>query len=334
MVNNPHNIWGKNGYFEGKRTYERHSVEHDVLSFMGWDNIDTTFNRMRFIKQNDKLPPFRDVGIASFKLAGRITEILGLDNRITKLVIDTDQTGAEVVVVFCYYVIKRYKHIKNKFGKDIFDVWCSNCGTTASLRDTFCPNAECGANLAIVGKKKFKTERAYVKRLPFYFPRSEKYTDDLIRIFNPMINNEPYHGLLFQSDYRKCAGKPLSYQWAYKCIDQLNYQMDNYGKNVYTEEGIAENKRIKVPLEWCDQIWNHRFRGQRISQLRDEYGYSEKRMKEFTGIVRSESLEHYYKDIKNSAEAMGLTLNEEIVKRWGAMNDKFDTHNMKILNTL
>jgi hypothetical protein len=53
--------------------------------------------------------------------------------------------------------------------------------------------------------------------------------------------------------------------------------MDDQGKYV------VDLKNERIPLQWHDQLWNHRLRGERIMQLRDEYAYSEKRMKEFTG---------------------------------------------------
>jgi len=266
-----HQYWGKlDGNGEHIHPYVRHSVEKDVLSFCGWDNLENLFQRLDW--RNSVM---RDVGIIAFKMAGRINEILPLDN--TKTVFDVQP---KYIAVINFYILKRYDKILNREKKPIYHITCGRCGTENDMYEVAC--TKCNANLIHGGKKHFKTKPRIDTRQPFFIPRDEPFDKEFVRIITER------KGLLFPSDDERRMGKPFSYGWAYHHITKIK---------------LAENE-----MAW----WNHRLRGERLMQLR-ERGFDSGELKNFSAILSDKTLEHYTKGIMtyaNNKLNIGITPNE------------------------
>lgn len=181
----------KKGYWATHK-YSRHSVDRDVEDFVGWEKLTKMFNAIR-------RPVIRDIAIATFKVAGRITEGLGLRKKMFTI------TEKEIKISN-FYILKRWKSVDVK-------IICLKCKTINGRYEKECSN--CGANLIYGGKKKHITEPIKVKRQPFYMNINEQFSADLIR----MVENAK--DLLFPSPYTKV--KPYSRQWVYLNMRDLGH---------------------------------------------------------------------------------------------------------------
>jgi hypothetical protein len=175
--------------------YERHSVEREVLRFMGWktltdliklaENLPTSFE--------DKLMFADAIGIG-FATAGRISEWTPLkpDN----------------FVEYDRYFEVREMEVHKRFKKLDHVIVCQRCKTENEKFELSCK--KCSANLVYSGKKKWKTKTIEMYRIPFTIPKKEATAAYLSRrLAYAKANGNPY---LF---YNPKAKKPVSEKCLY-----------------------------------------------------------------------------------------------------------------------
>jgi hypothetical protein len=268
-----YNVWGKDGPREGE--YHRHSVEQDILSFCGWEKLSELFEALR--KWN---PTYADVAIVAFKLAGRINEVLPLDNCLTKFEIEDDY-----IAVINYHVLKRFVKLRDRNGDPICVVTCKRCGTENDQYSVQC--STCQANLVFAGHRKYETVKKLETRLPFFIPRDEPFDEEFVRII------EANDGLLFPSPDPRREGKCYSYGWAYDNIKNFGY------------------------IVGLDTLFNHWFRGERLMQLRNEKDFDKGQLKDFSGILTDKTLDHYTKSVESYAnKKLRLNISPEELERY------------------
>jgi hypothetical protein len=253
------NLWGKGGIYEGK--YKRHSVDHDVNFFIGWNKLEELFDafetrKLEGFEHYTKHHKYCDVGLVAFKVAGRITEALR-----TRAEWFTIYEHERVIVVRDYPILKRYKAV------DV-EIKCKRCKVINNKYETAC--TACGANLITAGTKHYTTVPVIEYRQPFFIKIDEMYSDRLIEL----IKNTQ-SGLLFPSPDKRRKDMPYTRAWAYNFVK-------NYGKVVN-----------------LDNLYNHYFRAQRLMQLRVEAGFTKEDLKMFTAIKSDKTLDHYIKDIQS-----------------------------------
>lgn len=228
--------------------YHRHSVEREVLRFMGWPRL------LDLIKSAEDLPTdfddrlvFADGIAVGFATAGRISEwnLLKTENFVEY------STHYEVIEMEVHKRYRKLDHI----------LVCLRCKQETDKFETIC--SKCGANLIHSAKKKWKTQKISMFRIPFKIPKTEATTDYISRRLHfADKNNQSY---LF---FNPKAGKPISA----KCL---------YDHLVMAGE--------KIGLE----MWPHRGRAERCKQLREEYEFTKDDLRRFTMIVADKTLEIY-----------------------------------------
>lgn len=161
-----------------KHKYHRHSVERELLRFMGWntlleiieqaENVRTSFVDQLFVA---------DWIAVDFATASRINESV-----LSKLEHFVEYPDHFEVVGLP--VIKRFE----KIGQTII---CKRCGFQNEEFDVTCH--DCGANLIFAGKRKYKTRPKQLFRIPFQIPKKEPTTQYLLRRLKIAKENEwPY----------------------------------------------------------------------------------------------------------------------------------------------
>jgi|WetSurMetagenome_2_1015567.scaffolds.fasta_scaffold61601_2 hypothetical protein len=253
------NIWGENGIYAGQ--YRRHSVDADVRFFAGWKTMEELFSTIR--KEQEI---YATVGIFAFKMAARITEVL--NSKADMFVLD-EESG--FILVRNFPILKRWKAIDKI-------IICERCKTENGKFETTCTS--CGANLLYSGKRKYKTERKDIKRLPFFIKIKEHFSEEMIQHLIKHPN-----GHLFPSPYNE--GEPYSRKWAWNLVK-------DYGTIV----GL-------------DSLYNHWFRSQRLMQLGNQYKFTREELKAFSGIIKDETLDKYSKQIQSYTEKIGLDVTAE-----------------------
>lgn len=148
---------------------------------------------------------------------------------------------------------------------------CGRCGAENDKFEQIC--TKCRANLVFAGKRKYITEKVPTVRQDFYIPLKERFVDRLVQLLE---NSSEY---LFISPY---TAKPYTRQWAHIMVKE-------YG-----------------PLVGLDTLYNHWFRSQRLTQLKNELHFSRDDLKAFSGIRSDEVLDIYAKSIQGYTEKMGL----------------------------
>jgi len=242
--------------------YYRHSVDSDVQEFVGWNRLKQLFDAMPNLT-------IRDVEVAAFLTAARITEALALRKNMFMI-----QPEKRQIAVKDFVILKRWRKVD-------MTIICRKCDMENGKYEVVCE--KCGANLIYAGKKKFVTEKVEKKRLTFYIPLNEAFIDLLI---NRVKDSKDW---LFPSPY---TGRPYTRQWAYSLIKPLG---DLVGLK------SADPKKEGEP-----NLYNHWFRAQRLMQLGNEYGFDEMELKAFSGIVKIETLSKYAKKVKSYKGKMGL----------------------------
>lgn len=182
------------GYWSN-HDYERSSVDRDVEEWVGWEKMKSVFDAIR----NKKA---REATVATFKVAGRITEGLRLHRDMFTIMFDTNE-----IKVTNFFILKRWKSID-------FVIICLRCGTANGKFEKECKN--CGANIIYGGKKRHLTKSVPVKRNPFYIRLDEPFSDELLKTI------EKADGLLFQSPYKK-EEVPYTRQWLYYNVRPLGH---------------------------------------------------------------------------------------------------------------
>ncbi len=206
------NVWGKGGSHAGQ--YKRHSVDRDVLFFIGWPKLTQLIGELE-----QKNPVYRDVAVVAFKCAARISEGLSAQKQMFTVLKEP-----RTVFVRDFPLLKRWKK------KDTILV-CLRCGIDNSKFETVCKN--CNANLVFSARKRFVTERIEKKRMPFFIPLEEELTD----LFLNRI--EKSTSLLFPSPY---TANPYSRQWAYNIIKDFGNIMglDNGYNHWFRAQRLAQ----------------------------------------------------------------------------------------------
>lgn len=239
-------------------------MDNDITEFIGWDKLNDLFRAM----PNETI---RDVQIASFLMAARITETLNSTKNMFNIALDEGY-----IEVKDFVVLKRWRKVDTV-------IICGRCQKVNDKFETQC--IQCGANLVYGGHKKYITEKLEKKRLPFYIPLSERF----VPLFIKRIQSSNLW--LFPSPY---TSRPYTRQWAYTMIKPLG--------NLVGLKSMNPKRRNEANL------YNHWFRGQRLMQLGNEYGFDEMELKAFSGIVKSETLSRYVKKIRSYRIKMGLKL--------------------------
>lgn len=157
-----------------KHPYHRHSVESEVLRFMGWDML------LKLIKTIEKTATsfddkfiFADALAIGFATAGRISEWSTL--RVENFV-ELDSCFE----VRNMLVSKRYKKVGHK-------ILCRRCGLLNEKFEVVC--TQCGANLIYSGKKKWETVPVRMVRISFKFPKKEAIVPFVLRRLAIARNN-------------------------------------------------------------------------------------------------------------------------------------------------
>lgn len=151
-------------------------------------------------------------------------------------------------------VSKRY----DKIGQSII---CRRCGRENNEFEVQC--LECGANLIFGGKRKYKTRKKHMFRIPFKIPKSEPTTKYLIRRLEIAKDNEWEY--LFYNPHTK---KPITDSCIYSHYSRLG-------------------KVLGIDL-WC-----HRNRAERAKQLVEDYGFTKDDLKRYMMIVEDKTLNFY-----------------------------------------
>jgi hypothetical protein len=141
--------------------YQRHSVEKEVLNWMGWERLQ------KLIKVAEDLPTsfddrlvFADAIAVSFATAGRINEWTQLKTT-NFFEYDTYFEVKDMIVE------KRYKKVDHT-------IVCLRCSTENQKFEMSC--LKCGANLVYAGRRKWQTVPVSMFRIPFKFPKKEPTT--------------------------------------------------------------------------------------------------------------------------------------------------------------
>jgi len=241
--------------------YSRHSVEREVLRFMGWEKL------VELIRVAEDLPTdfddglvFSDAVAVGFGTAGRISEwtLLKPENFVEY------RSHFEVKEM---EVHKRYKKLDHVLV-------CLRCKQENDKFETVC--IKCGANLIHSARKKWKTQKTAMYRIPFTIPKKEPTSEYIARRLE--LTNQKGYPYLF---YNPRSKKTIST----KCI---------YDHIVLAGE--------KLGLE----MWPHRFRAERCKQLTEEYEFTREDLKRFTMIVADKTLDIYAATSVPYEKKMGL----------------------------
>jgi len=141
--------------------YSRHSVEKEVLNWMGWTKLLTLIKCAEDLPTNfdDKLV-FADGLAVGFATAGRI-------NEWTRLKTSNFYEYDNYFEVKDMIVEKRYKKVDHV-------ILCRRCLVENQKFEVIC--VKCGANLIYAGRRKWKTTPVAMTRIPFKFPKTEPTT--------------------------------------------------------------------------------------------------------------------------------------------------------------
>ena len=239
-----------------KETYSRLSVDRDVKQWCGWNNLKRYFTEI-------KNPLTRDVAVVEFSLMARVNEALSATSSLFRV---EDSS----ILVTGLVLEKRWR-------KKGVELMCGECGSINQARAVQC--ASCGANLLVLGKKHFITEKIETVRIPFWFPKKEPQTKWLIDRL------KKHDGLLFP---------------------ELQGNNPRYGRrtayNLLRETDRLAQKYLGVP-----HAWNHLFVALRGHCLGEEYDMDEIELKNFSSRVKSETVGKYVKKRLSYQRKMGIT---------------------------
>lgn len=238
-----------------KENYKRLSVDRDVKQWCGWQNLIHYFNKI-------PNPLTRDIAVAEFTLMARVREALTAKTTMFK-------TEKNAIVVTGLDLEKRWI-------KKGVELRCGECETVNPARAVQCQN--CGANLLVLGHKKYITEKVYKVRIPFNFPTNEPQVHWLIQ------RVKKHNGLLFP---------------------ELQGHNPRYGRrtayNLLRETDELAKKYLGVP-----HTWNHLFVALRGHCLGEEYDMDELELKSFSSRVKSETVGRYVKKRLSYQRKMGI----------------------------
>lgn len=168
-------------------TYQRHSVEREVLRFMGWQNL------VKMIKVAEKSATsfadkllFADALAIGFATAGRVSAWSRLKHE--NFVEHPDYFEVRDMLLF-----KRYKKLDHV-------IVCRRCGLENPKFEVVCK--KCGANLVYGGRKKWKTMPLSMVRFPFKFPKDEATTPYILRRLS-IAKSEGYPYLFYNPRTKK-----------------------------------------------------------------------------------------------------------------------------------
>jgi len=212
-----------------KHQYQRHSVEKEVLRWMGWKKLT------QLIKVAEDLPTnfedelvFADALAVSFATAGRINEWIPL--------------RTSNFFEFDTYFEVREMAVEKRFKKVDHVVICQRCKTVNLKFEIAC--SSCGANLVYAGKRKWKTEPVKMVRIPFKFPKTEATTIHIQRrlalarqkgwsflFFNP-ATDKPISDVCFYNHF-VAAGKKCGIEmWPHReRAERCKQLREEYGFN-------------------------------------------------------------------------------------------------------
>lgn len=155
--------------------YQRHSVEREVLRFMGWSKL------LDLIKTAETLPTdfedrlvFSDAVAVGFATAGRISEwnLLKAEN---------------FVEYSTYYEVKEME-VHKRYRKIDHVLVCLRCKQENDKFETVC--SKCGANLIHSARKRWVTRKISMFRIPFTIPKKEPSTEYISRRLNLAKSNQ------------------------------------------------------------------------------------------------------------------------------------------------
>ena len=240
-----------------KGNYKRLSVERDLLQWCGWKQWQTF---LRAIPN----PLTRDVIATEFSVMGRVTEALTAHTKMFKI-------KADHILVSGLALEKRWRKIS-------VQLQCRECNFVNEPRAVQC--AGCGANLLVLGKKHYVTEKLNTVRIPFWFPIKEPQTTYLIDRINT------HDGLLFPELNIEGQHRENGRKIAYTLMRQIDPLAKEY---------------LGVP-----HCWNHLFVAERGHCLGEEYDMDELEIKSFSSRVKSETVSKYVKKRLSYRRKMGL----------------------------
>jgi hypothetical protein len=186
--------------------YHRHSVEREVLRFMGWSKL------LDLIEAAEREPSsfrdhllFADALAIGFATAGRVSEWRTLT--------------PDSIHVFPSYFEVRGMGLSKRYRKTDHVIRCLRCHT---LNDKFATRCkECNANLIYGEKKQWQTKRLAMTRIPFHFPREEQTARYILRRLNIAKENAwPY---LFYNPHTK---QPVTPRCFYTHFVHVGEQVD------------------------------------------------------------------------------------------------------------
>lgn len=238
-----------------KGNYKRLSVDRDLLGWCGWNSFE------RLLAEVPE-PLTRDLIVVTFSCMARINEALPATTDMFK--------------VKPNYVLVEGLSLEKRWRKLGVQLYCSECKQVNEPRAVIC--SKCGANLLMVGKRKFQTEKIETVRIPFNFPTKEPQAHYLQTLL------ESRDGLLFPELNR--ANPRYGRRTAYNLMRQI--------------DGLVV-KYIKVP-----HAWNHLWVALRGHCLGEEYDMDELEIKNFSSRVKSETVSKYVKKRKSYARKMGI----------------------------
>lgn len=159
---------------------------------------------------------------------------------------------------------------------------CRRCGEENEKFEVICQ--KCGANLIMGGgRKRYVTEKVDAVRGTFEFPRREITTDYILECLENTRTE-----FLFENPF---LHQPVSDSWALWHLA---------GKN------NMNNLTLKIGFD----LWNHRFRAERLTQLGMPrpvgYEFDEGELHAFSNIVESKTLRRYVKKKANYMQKMGI----------------------------
>ncbi len=240
-----------------KGNYSRVSVDRDLLQWCGWSQWQ------KFLEAIPN-PLTRDLCATEFSVMGRAREVLSATSGMFKVKLDH-------VLVKGLALEKRWKKIST-------ELQCKECKTINQARAVQCE--KCGANLLVLGKKHYITEKLDTVRIGFWFPKDEPQIPYLIERL------DTHKGLLFpelnQEGWHKENGRKIAYTLMRE-IDQLAQEY------------------FSVP-----HCWNHLFVALRGHCLGEEYDMDELEIKSFSSRVKSETISKYVKKRLSYATKMGI----------------------------
>ena len=173
-----------------------------------------------------------------------------------------------------YYEVKDME-VHKRFKKIDHQVLCQRCKTLNDKFDMSCK--QCGANLVYSGKKKWRTQKILMYRIPFKIPKQEPLTAFIVRRL--AYAQEHKQAYLF---YNPKTERPVSTKCLYDHI-------------------------VLVGMILGLDMWPHRFRAERCKQLREEYEFTKDDLKRFTMIITDKTLEIYAGTSLPYERKMGLT---------------------------